>query len=319
MITRSLRLTLAALVMLASAPAVAQDIDPETGEVYIPPPEDGTQTQQTTTTEQPPQQTGTAPWYAGGATGQPPPEAPPDHSGAGDPRPSYQVTDHGGSEPGGSSGSAEDDHMRVVGNMGVGFMGMTLVPVGSPGTPVTMDTVSAPALGIRYWLGELIGLDVGIGLGYIGGTTTASRGMGADPSSFPDNNAFAMAFHVGVPLVLFHAEHYKFLIVPEVNLGFSTGTAFGGASTDDQGRNGIVFQLGGRVGTEIHFGFMDIPQLSLQASVGLFFEYRSAGLGDSESGTQLGGSRNVISLGTTVEGEPWDILLGALSALFYFE
>ena len=190
-------------------------------------------------------------------------------------------------------------------------MGANTVPIGSAGGAV--DTVTAPALGIRYWAGDLIGIDVGIGIGYIGGTASVGD------MSVPADNAFAMTIHAGVPLAIFHEEHYKFLIIPELNFGVSTGTAFGAAMSDDRGRNGLLFQIGGRVGTEIHFGFMDVPQLSLQASVGLYFEYTTAGLGEDQN-VPMAPSQSVTAfgLGTSVQGEPWDILLGALNALYYF-
>lgn len=305
MMIRSLRLSLAVLLVLASVPAAAQDIDPETGEVYIPPEQaQGTGDQGQTTA---------APWYAGGPTGQaPPPEAPPDHSQAEDPLVPTQSTNEGSAAD--STDSAQDDHMRVVGNLAVGFMGLSVVPIGSQ-SGVWNDTVSAPALGVRYWIGEMVGLDVGIGIGYIGGSQ--SNGM----VTIPSDNAFAMVFHAGLPLALFHADHFKLLIIPELNFGFATGTAYGPTSVDDRERSGILFQIGGRIGTEIHFGFMEIPQLSLQASVGLYFDYLQRGLGEDIQGPSLamGESQNEIRFGTTVQGEPWDIILGALSALYYFE
>ncbi|MFK7989079.1 MAG: hypothetical protein AB8I08_23880, partial [Sandaracinaceae bacterium] len=211
-----------------------------------------------------------------------------------------------------SSDDGRDDHESVIGRVGVGYMGATSVPIGSNGGgTLAADSVTAPAIGIRYWVGEMVGVDVGLGLGYVGGNADAGG------SSFPADNAFALLIHAGLPLAIFHAEHYKFIVVPEVNLGFSTGTAFGGDPDQDRGRNGFLFQVGGRLGTEIHFGFMDIPQLSLQASVGIYFDYTSAGLGGNRAGAQAS-SLNAFGLGTTVQGEPWDIFLGSLTALYYF-
>lgn len=306
-------LLLALLTFAFASTAVAQEIDPETGEVYVPPeeetpppPEEETPPPVDTTSEQPA-------WYQGGPTGQQTQQQP-----ATEPSTSASTT----VEPvtaGGDAGEGEgeddglDDHERVVGRLAVGFLGAATVPVGSPGgAPVTVDTVTAPALGVRYWLGDLVGLDVGVGIGYLGGTATT--GM----TSTPVDNAFAMNLHAGLPLAVFHEEHYKFLIIPETNFGFSTGTAFGASPDQDRGRGGILFQIGGRVGTEIHFGFMDVPQLSLQASVGLFFEYIGATVGQSNSGATPETSVATYGLGTSVQGEPWDILLGALNALYYF-
>lgn len=292
--------TLVALLFVG--PAAAQEIDPETGEVYLPPEEETPPPAEETpppvnTTSEPNEQPA---WYNGGPTRE---DAPPSARAA-----DSETPDEGDAD---SDDDGLDDHERVIGRLAVGFMGASTVPIGSAGGVI--DTVTAPALGVRYWATDLLGIDVGIGLGYLGGTASVGD------TSIPADNAFAMTIHGGVPLAIFHEEHYKFLIIPELNFGFSTGTAFGGMMQDDRGRNGLLFQIGGRVGTEIHFGFMDVPQLSLQASVGLYFEYTNAGLGeDSNAPPSPSQSVTTYGLGTSVQGEPWDILLGALNALYYF-
>lgn len=278
--------------------AAAQDIDPEAGGVWVPPPDD-TQSPPPQQQQQPPQQ---QPWYQGGPTGQqaqaetPPPvdttSPPPAASSAAEPS------------------DGQSDHARhAVGHVGVGFMGLLGVPtVNRMGE---IGTLSAPTLGARIWISELVGVDLGFGLSFSGGSVSSGS------MSAPSDNAFAFAFHAGVPLAIFHAEHYKFLIIPELNIGGVGGTFFGASSDQDQGRNGFLFQIGGRVGAEIHFGFIDVPQLSLQAGVGLYFDYRSVGIGESRAGAPAS-SLDVWGFGTSVQGEPWDIFLGSLTALYYF-
>lgn len=287
--TRSLRLMIAAAALggcLSATTALAQ-MDPEGGDVWVPPPDDTHQQQP------PPQQQ--QPWYGQQQQQQPPPPPPRQ-----DPPPSSTAPSDG-----------RDDHQRVVNRLAVGYQGATLVPIGDLAAG-GVGTVTAPTIGIRYWLGDLVGLDVGVGIGFIGGNVET----GSD--STPIDNAFGMLIHAGVPLAVYHAQHYKFVIIPEVNLGFSTGTHYAGNPDEDRGRSGFLFQLGGRLGTEIHFGFMNIPQLSLQASVGLYFQYSQAGIGGNRNGSVERVGVNGYSLGTTVMGEPWDILLGSLTALYYF-
>ncbi|HJL15380.1 MAG TPA: hypothetical protein RMH99_06990 [Sandaracinaceae bacterium LLY-WYZ-13_1] len=311
---RTLRLLAAAALVggcLGAAPAQAQ-VNPEEGGVWVPPADD-TGTTDTGTSDpgasgSDTSGSGQPAWYQGGPTGQEPAEAPPEQPPA-----STSTAAPAAAAPAEQPGDGRSDHARMVGRVGVGYMGVTTVPIGSvDGGGLGLDTVSAPALGIRYWASELVGIDVGVGLGFLGGNA------GGGGSSVPTDNAFAMLLHGGVPLALFHESHYKFVIIPEVNIGFSTGTAFGASSGQDRGRSGFLFQLGGRLGTEIHFGFMDIPQLTLQASVGLYFEYTSAGVGESNDGSIPDASVSQYGLGTTVQGEPWDILLGGLTALYYF-
>ena len=290
--TRSLRLMIAAAALggcLSATTALAQ-MDPEGGDVWVPPPDDTQQQQQP-----PPQQ---QPWYGQQQQQQQQPPPPPRQ----DPPP----------PPAAAPSAGRDDHQRVVNRLAVGYQGATLIPIGDLAAG-GVGSVTAPTIGIRYWFGELVGIDVGVGLGFIGGNVESGS------NSAPVDNAFGMLIHAGVPLAIYHAQHYKFLIIPEVNLGFSTGTHYDASNPDgDRGRSGFLFQLGGRLGTEIHFGFMNIPQLSLQASVGLYFNYSQAGIGGNRTGAVDRVGVNAYSLGTTVMGEPWDILLGSLTALYYF-
>lgn len=296
--TRSLRITLAAAAVLGgcflSATTASAQIDPEGGDVWVPPAD--TPPAQPAPQQQPAQQ----PWYQGGSTqpAQPTPA----------PQPAQPQPEQAPAEP----ADGRSDHSRVVGRLAVGYMGTSIVPLGDLNAAGGVGSVTTPSIGVRYWLGDLVGLDVGLGIGFIGGSIeTASV-------SAPVDSAFGMLIHGGVPLAIYHERHYSFLIIPEVNLGFSTGTHFGGNPDDDRGRSGFLFELGGRLGTEIHFGFMNIPQLSLQASVGLYFRYESIGIAGSRSNPVDRGGVSTYSLATSVHGEPWDILLGSLTALYYF-
>jgi hypothetical protein len=294
----TLRTSFAALAValaLTSVPALAQ-IDPEGGDVWVPPADEPPPPQQD------PGQQGGQPWYQGGPTGQ---ERPPPVNH--EVQPQQQVQ-----QPSQQPSDGRSDHARVVGHVAFGTMNFTNIPLGGLGSPGTNDTITAPAIGIRYWVGDLVGVDLGVGLGFIGGSVDTGD------ESIPVDNAFALAIHGGLPLAIFHALHYSLLIVPEVNIGFATGTLFGSDPDDDRGRSGFVFQLGGRVGTEIHFGFMQIPNLSLQASVGLYFQYSSASVGASRRAGSEGVGAEGIGLSTTVLGQPWEILVGSLSALYYF-
>lgn len=292
---RTHRILLAALVLAGSSFALtaSAQINPEEGGVWVPPPDD---------TEQPPphQQQQQQPWYGQQQQQQ---QQPP-------PQQQQQVTAQSTSAQQ-QPVDGRSDHSRMVGHLAVGWMGVTSVPIGSQTGGFAIDSVTTPAIGIRYWLGDLAGLDIGLGLGFTGGNIESGT------NSVPVDNAFAMLIHGGVPLAIFHAQHYTFLIVPEINLGFSTGTAYGFDPDNDRSRSGFLFSVGGRLGGEIHFGFMNIPNLSLQASVGLYFEYSSAGLSADRTGNGRAGATG-YALGTTVMGEPWDIFLGSLQALYYF-
>jgi hypothetical protein len=221
--------------------------------------------------------------------------------------------------------TGESDHARVVGHLGVGYLGAIAVPVGiataipgvGVGTPGAAErTITAPVIGIRFWLSELIGLDIGIGFGYT--STVATSGAAGTSMTLTDENGFAFGLHAGLPLAIYHNKHYKLIIVPEANIAYGTYTILGPSADSDQSLTGLLFTLGARIGTEIHFGFIGIPELSLQASVGLevrintrSWETYTPGAFPYQDGTS-------ISIGTTVQNEPWNIFIGNVAALYYF-
>jgi hypothetical protein len=76
--------------------------------------------------------------------------------------------------------------------------------------------------------------------------------------------------------------------------------------------------VGARAGAEIHFGFIDIPQLALQASIGLRFDVDSGSTTDSTGPDDVEVSSNRTHLHTTVQGAPWAIFTNNIAALYYF-
>jgi hypothetical protein len=184
--------------------------------------------------------------------------------------------------------------------------------------------VTSPIIGIRYWLKRGIGIDAGIGIGYTnGGTTTVA---GNTTTSVSNPSAFGFALHGGVPFALAEGHHYVFEFVPESTLGFATGTvkgqpgapgvggAAGTVAGPDTSLNGVRFDIGARIGAELHFGFIGVPELALQASIGVYLHYAqfSASQGNNSIST------NGVSLATTVSGDPWAIFADTISALYYF-
>ncbi len=254
-----------------------------------PPPQGGWQ--------QPPQGGGQQP----GWNGQPPAgenEAPPS----------------GATTPEASTG--DSDHTSAVGHLGVGWFGAGGVTLGAE--PSVSLPVSTPAVGIRYWLSETIGLDVAIGFGY-----TSTGGTVDSPDAvvdIPGSSGFAMTVHGGIPISVYHGEHYSFQLVPEIDLGFGSGTIFGMDANSDQDVGAFFFQVGARAGAEIHFGFIGVPQLALQGTVGLALGYQSGtlenGFADTRGSTIT--STNGFVLSTTVQDEPWDIFTGSIRAIYYW-
>jgi len=203
------------------------------------------------------------------------------------------------------------DHDQMVGRLAVGYLGRATLGAGAGAAGDYAVVGDAPIIGIRYWISSLLGIDAGIGLGLVGGSFETT-----DPDDDGDLDSFTgFAVHAGVPLSLASTDHFSFQIIPEANLGFASADE---GPDGDISHSGFHFDIGARAGAEIHFGFMKIPQLSLQGSVGLLFAADS-GKTENPDGAmpaEISGSRT--SLGTTVGANPWNIFTSNVAALYYF-
>jgi hypothetical protein len=216
------------------------------------------------------------------------------------------------------------DHDKVVGHIAVGYFGVSQIPYATPGNGGTLGTanVTAPVIGVRYWFTQRLGLDVGAGLS----VSTFSNGQTPAPNPTPQNppTVFAFALHAGIPIALASAKHFTFEIVPETNFGYASTSIDEASPEPNISLNGVRFDLGARVGAEISFGFMGLPQLALEGSVGLYARYQNVGYSQA-SYTNMGAnfgatsaSSGVFTLGTTVGNDPWAIFTDNISALYYF-
>ncbi|HYO94392.1 MAG TPA: hypothetical protein VER33_07760 [Polyangiaceae bacterium] len=197
------------------------------------------------------------------------------------------------------------DHDLFVGRLAVGYLGRSSLTVG---VGEGAAAVSAPVLGVRYWLDRGLGLDLGVGFGFSGGSVSSDPGDSVDLPS-----RWAVILHGGVPLALATGRHYVFEIIPEANVGLG-----GGSSGDDISHRGFLLDVGARAGAEVHFGFIGIPELSLQASVGALLAFQSAGTTTDMGGTEVEVSNSSRSFGTTVNNSPWNIFTSNVSAFYYF-
>jgi hypothetical protein len=209
------------------------------------------------------------------------------------------------------------DHDAVAGKIGFGFLGVQNVPTFVGGlTPI--GSVSAPVLGVRFWthsgLGpaKQYGLDVGLGLGWNSSSTSQGGTSVAGPG------VFALLLHGGLPLALATVKHLTIELVPELDLGFSTGSS-GVAVPGGTNNNlsGFILSVGARAGGELHFGFAGIPELSVEASVGLKLDFQTAKTTpDVQGGVTT--SASSVGINTQVLNSPWDFFRATLAARYYF-
>ena len=199
---------------------------------------------------------------------------------------------------------AGNDHDLFVHHIGVGYFGISQLPVGSGGA--AQATVNAPVIGLRYWATRMVGVDVGLGFGYQTSSTNGTTGS---------TNTYGFALHGGLPLALADSKHFSFEVVPiEATLGFTGGSIPTGGPMSES-VHGLRVDVGARVGAELHFGFIGIPQLALEGSIGLFIQHQSWG---STIGNGPSTGANTTTFATSVGSDPWAIFTDSISALYYF-
>jgi hypothetical protein len=206
------------------------------------------------------------------------------------------------------------DHAAVVGHFGVGHFGVIDLPVALGTGNDNAGTLSAPTIGARYWLDERMAIEGALGLGYSSGSVTNKTGNTSTETNTP--SLFGMALHAGLPLVFATSKHFAFEVIPELNFGFVSGSQSLAAGKVDL--SGMLLQLGARVGAEIQFGFIDIPQLALQGTVGLHMSYQGRSASTTNNNVAVESSSSSFNFGTTMQGEPWDIFTGNIAAIYYF-
>jgi hypothetical protein len=246
-------------------------------------------------------------------TGQIPPQGPEMGPAPGDPYVDPSLAPPPGdpmAPPGAPVG--DSDHAAVVGKFGVGFFGVLTVPIMGCDplqalcAPIGNGSVSAPTIGMRYWLSDTVGIDAALGLNVTSGE--------AGPLA---TSAFAVVVHGGVPLALAHTGHLVFEVVPQINFGIASGSYEIIGTIADV--SGLLIEAGAKAGAEIHFGFIGIPQLSLLGSLGILVRHESRS-SETMVGTAVPvlGEQSQTNFGTGVDGETWDFLTGSLAAVYYF-
>jgi hypothetical protein len=201
------------------------------------------------------------------------------------------------------------DHSQFVGDFAIGFLGLQSIDIASDPITAAPTTVTAPVIGARYWLDEGMGIDAGIGFAFGSASTTTEAGDTTTETDLPQPTAFIL--HGGVPFALADSQYFVFELIPELNIGFA------GNTVGDNEFRGFHLDIGARAGAEVHFGFIDIPQLSLQAGIGVNLAYDRISI--SNDTTDISTSVSGSSFGTTVGNNPWDIFTSSISALYYFD
>jgi len=185
---------------------------------------------------------------------------------------------------------------------------------GTDPLPLTVYTV-----GLRHWTKDPFwkfknwGFDAGVGLVYGKSSVTAPQAGRLHSSDGPTLAGFGL--HAGVPLAVTHHQHATFEVVPELDVIYAHETIPALDSGGDKTKyGGWSARLGARAGFEIYFGFVGMPQLAIEASMGAAITYDSvkAEVGPIERSTRRWG------ISTARGSEPWSIFTGSVAALYHF-
>ncbi|MBN1610433.1 MAG: hypothetical protein JW940_27640 [Polyangiaceae bacterium] len=216
---------------------------------------------------------------------------------------------------------AETDHEMMVGRVGVGYLGLRglVMPTETATSASTTAEVLAPVVGVRYWMNPLLGLDLGLGLTAQFGSQKDTPAGGTEQSDDSDLPTVLIA-HAGVPLSLGSKGHFSFQIVPELNVGYGWRTIKNPGAEDIEASD-FHLDFGARAGAEVQFGFIGVPELSLQGGIGLLFATDQTSVSQAAAPPAQGDStskRSRTSIGTDAGSNPWNIFISNIAALYYF-
>lgn len=209
------------------------------------------------------------------------------------------------------------DFSKIVGRIGIGYMGQYDVPIGQAGQAGANATRSVPTqmIGVRYFFSERFGIDVGFGLGVLSGSTKVGAASTDNPSTL------GVSLKAGVPIVIASSSHYSFFFEPQALFGFAGETIKSLTPTTqaDIKNSGMRFTLGAAAGALVQFGFIGIPQLTLDATVGIAIPDIQSRTTESGAPTAVTKTTSSSTLITTYTGhQPWNIFHTNVAAIYHF-
>lgn len=228
--------------------------------------------------------------------------------------------------------SGPTDHSVVVNRLALRYFGAAQMPAlndtGMRGGSGTLQTVGA-----RYWLSPGLAIEGGLAIGFRSGgtTTTITAGAGTTTVSADIPNFFGVGAHVALPIMLAEAKHLVVHLDPYLSLHYGRSAITTTPESDvqnDTALNAVRLAIGANATAELQFGFLGIPQLALQASLGFALNYLNTSTNTVRTTTRAGQpprtettvSETALAIGTTV-GPQYslaDIISGSISAVYYF-
>lgn len=210
----------------------------------------------------------------------------------------------------------------VVHRWGLGYFGQMDVPIGWTGARAAGSSVPLQMVGARTWLGR-VRLDLAVGVNLQGGSNDVDGASSSQPSFF------AWGARVAAPIALYSAQNFTVFLGPEIAYGranestpaVAENPVTGERAKQQVDHSGHRFALGARGGAEVHFGFMGLPRLALDATLGLSLDLTagySDGIATKSLVTNGSASYSHVGLQSFTSHQPWNIFITNVAAVYYF-
>jgi hypothetical protein len=158
----------------------------------------------------------------------------------------------------------------------------------------------------------MIGIDGALGFHTTSGSTNNQPQPPGTTFDNPSRTVFLL--HGGVPIALGSSAHFSFQITPELDVAFGSGTNPAPPPGPNTDFNSFILRVGARAGGEVQFGFIGIPQLALDASLGAFLTSASNKATTGPASSKV----TALTIETTAHNQPWNIFIGNVAVRYYF-
>lgn len=222
--------------------------------------------------------------------------------------------------------------VRLRNAVGIGFFGTSLIDEPITGTfvfngmgVVPPTALSVPLIGVRWWTplsaGPLkrVGFEVAFGVAWLSGSRATINNNGQLGNDTDEH--LGLGVHVGVPLAIASTEHTVVFIGPEYRFTSNTITPTGAVPLMPGARPGLVAKafandLSLRAGLEVFFGFIGLPNLSIETSVRLGLRWlETTSLPNGQMGSAV--VDDSVRANSSLVNNVFDLFTGSIAAKFY--
>jgi hypothetical protein len=222
--------------------------------------------------------------------------------------------------------------VRLRNSVGIGFFGTSLIDEPITGTFIFNGmglappaALSVPLIGVRWWTplsaGPLkrVGVEVAFGVAWLSGSRVTVNNNGQLGNDTDEH--LGLGLHAGIPLAIASTEHTVVFIAPEYRFTSNTITPAGAVPLMPGARQGLVAKafandLSLRAGLELFFGFIGLPNLSIETSVRVGLRWlETTSLPNGQMGSAV--VDDSVRANSSLVNNVFDLFTGSIAAKFY--